>query len=103
MANHPDPLRTALIAGANGPIAAIMLELEKALLEHGQVQVSRFEDAQTFIDAIWHLNEPAPHFVLIGAEPEPEESGLQTQSNRGLNCLENLRQLERFVSAVIDA
>ena len=87
-------LRVALIAGPSGPIAAQLLELEGLLIQQPQVRLTRFENARRFIDAMWQLDDPVPHFAVISAEPQSDSGHDQPALDGGLDCLENLRQLE---------
>jgi CheY-like chemotaxis protein len=82
MANLPDTLRVAIIATATGAQAKAMLELERLLLEHGKVQLVRFEQTEPFLEFMQDLISLPPHFALIES------------TNDGLTCLEQLRQLE---------
>jgi CheY-like chemotaxis protein len=83
MANLPDTLRVALIA-ASGPQAPVMLELERLLIDHGKVQLVRFERPEPFLEFMQDLISLPPHFALIASDPNGE----------GLDCLEQLRALE---------
>jgi CheY-like chemotaxis protein len=82
MANLPDTLRIAVIATATGAQAKAMLELERLLLEHGKVQLVRFEQTEPFLEFMQDLVSLPPHFALIES------------TDGGLACLEQLRQLE---------
>jgi hypothetical protein len=91
MANLPDTLRVAMIAASHGPITIAMLELERLLINHGKVQLVRFERGEPFLEFMQDLTSLPPHFVLIEANQE------------GLGCLEQLRSLEtgRTLSAIM--
>ena len=82
MANLPDALRVAVFATATGTQAKAMLELERLLLEHGKVQLVRFERTEPFLEFMQDLVSLPPHFVLIASNGD------------GLACLEQLRGLE---------
>jgi hypothetical protein len=82
MANLPDTLRVAMIAAKDGPLVAAILELERLLIEHGKVQLMRFEHAEPFLEFMQDLISLPPHFAFIEA------------TQFGLACLENLRALE---------
>jgi hypothetical protein len=91
MANLPDTLRVAVIT--HGSQAQAMTELERLLIEHGNVQLVRFETAKPFLEYMQDLVSLSPHFALI-------EVGLR---DHGLVCLEQLRGLEtgRTLPAVL--
>ena len=82
MTNLPDTLRVAVIAAASGAQAKAMLELEKLLLEHGKVQLVRFERSEPFLEFMRDSISLPPHFALIESTDD------------GLGCLEQLRKLE---------
>jgi hypothetical protein len=82
MANVPDILRVAVIAAATQTQA--ILELERLLIDHGKVQLVRFETAEPFLEYMQDLTSLPPHFALIETGPEQQ----------GLGCLEQLRSLE---------
>jgi hypothetical protein len=84
MANLPDTLRVAMIDASVGPLAAAMLELEQVLIEHGKVQLVRFERAEPFLEFMQDLISLPPHFTLIAIG----------SNHDGLDCLEHLRKLE---------
>ena len=84
MTNLPDTLRVALIAAAGGPQAPAILELERVLIDHGKVQLVRFEHAEPFLEFMQVLVSLPPHFALIETGSEHE----------GLVYLEQLRSLE---------
>jgi hypothetical protein len=91
MANLPDTLRVAMIAASDGPLSAVMLDLERLLLEQGKVQLVRFETVEPFLEFMQDLISLPPHFALIESTDD------------GLACLEQLRQLEtgQTLSAVM--
>ena len=82
MTNLPDTLRVAVIAASSGAQAKAMLELEKLLLEHGKVQLVRFERSEPFLEFMRDSISLPPHFALIESTDD------------GLSCLEQLRTLE---------
>jgi CheY-like chemotaxis protein len=84
MTNLPDAVRVALIAASSGPQALAILELERLLIDHGKVQLVRFEQAEPFLEFMQDLVSLPPHFALI-------ETG---SAHEGLVCLEQLRSLE---------
>jgi CheY-like chemotaxis protein len=84
MANVPDILRVAVIAAATETQAQAILELERLLIDHGKVQLVRFETAEPFLEYMQDLTSLPPHFALIETGPE----------HQGLGCLEQLRSLE---------
>jgi hypothetical protein len=94
MANSPEPLRVALIASPTGPFAPIMLELERLLFEQDQVQMTRFDVPELFIESIWQMDQAVPHLALLEAEPQTAQDGELLEINPGLNCLEQVRELE---------
>jgi CheY-like chemotaxis protein len=71
-----------MIAASDGPLVSAMLELERLLIDHGKVQLVRFERAEPFLEFMQDLISLPPHFTLIEANPD------------GLKCLEHLRSLE---------
>ena len=84
MANLPDTLRVAVFATATGTQAKAMLELERLLLEHGKVQLVRFETVEPFLEFMQDLISLPPHFALIAVSEDSD----------GFVCLEQLRGLE---------
>jgi hypothetical protein len=84
MANLPDTLRVAMIAASHGPLVAVMLELEGLLIDHGKVQLVRFERAEPFLEFMQDLISLPPHFAVIAVSKDSE----------GFVCLEQLRDLE---------
>ena len=93
MANLPDSLRVVLVAATAGPQAQAILELEQVLIDHGKVQLVRFETTEAFLEFMQVLIDLPPHFALIETGNEDE----------GLVCLEQLRNLGtgRTLPAVI--
>lgn len=73
-----------MIAPSDGPLVAVMLELERLLIEDGKVQLVRFERAEPFLEFMQDLISLPPHFALIAVDTNGD----------GFFCLEQLRHLE---------